>query len=184
MAQFIAFDPNVEVLGGSISKLHSSLPTPESRARLTEFLKISGIESIDAHAWYKQQILLNAYKLVSELLGPATLFLIGKSVPEAAVFPPGIDSLEKALTMLNEGYKMNHRKGEIGYYKVVSFDSAKRISVVECRNPYPSHFDRGIIMTFLRRFKPKDSIKYDVFLDEKKPSRLNGGESCFYNITW
>jgi hypothetical protein len=59
------------------------------------------------------------------------MFLIGKAIPEKAVLPPEIDSLEKALHSINMAYRMNHRGGEFGFYKLVSFDSAKRTATME-----------------------------------------------------
>jgi hypothetical protein len=53
-----------------------------------------------------------------------------------------------------------------------------------CKNPYPSEFDRGIITTMLRRFKPTLSTRYDVVRDPSKPTRLEGADSCTYRIIW
>jgi hypothetical protein len=47
-------------------------------------------------------------------------------------------------------------------------------------NPYPSEFDRGIITSLSRRFKPHCEVK----LDPDKPSRTEGGDSCTYIIEW
>lgn len=61
----------------------------------------------------------------------------------------------------------------------------KRIkkAVMECKNPYPSDFDRGIIITMVRKFSFKSS-NILVELDESKPTRLNGADSCIFLITW
>jgi hypothetical protein len=81
-------------------------------------------------------------------------------------------------------YKMNHKGGDIGYYKLVSFDKKERTAIVECKNPYPSEFDRGIITTMVRKFKPADSLRNDVTLDTSKPTRIGGADSCTYKVTW
>lgn len=110
------------------------------------------------------------------------MFNVGLAVPENANFPPGIDTLEKGLALIDKAYHMNHRGGDIGYYRLVSFDVAAKKAVFECKNPYPSHFDRGLISAFVRKFGK--SAKASVVLDEAKPSRLKGADSCTYNITW
>ena len=110
--------------------------------------------------------------------------MIGKAIPEHAKFPPQIDSLQKALAAIDMAYHMNHRNGEIGNYTLKEFDEKNRRAVMVCNNPYPSEFDRGIISTMLRRFKPSGSFKYDVTLDTTKETRMNGGERCTYLIQW
>jgi hypothetical protein len=113
-----------------------------------------------------------------------TLFEIGDSIPENAEFPPEINSIEEALNSIDVAYHLNHRGGEIGYYKVLSFDSVKRKATIECKNPYPCHFDRGMILSIVRRFKSKDSSTYDVVLDFTKPNRMEGSDSSVYIINW
>jgi len=194
MAQFIPFAPNVEALGASILAFQEALPTPDSRKRVIDFLEKNGIKKVDSEKYYPQKTFLKTLEMVSQLLGPSSTFLIGKLVPEKAIFPPQIDTLEKALNSIDVAYGMNHRypkeQGDkdknIGYYKLISFDSVKKNAVMECKNPYASEFDRGIISAMLRKFKPKDaSMKYDVVLDTtKKPTRLSGGDSDFFNIYW
>lgn len=181
MAQFIAFDPNVEVNGQTILSVVNALPTgQESRLAI---LKKHGITPEEGK-WYKQQSWLNAFKALSTEIGDKTIFAIGKTIPEHAVFPPQIDTLQKALSAIDIAYHMNHRNGEIGTYMLTHFDEKKREAIMVCNNPYPSEFDRGIITTMLRRFKPKDSYKYDVVTDLSKKSRVKGDDSCTYVVTW
>lgn len=182
MAQFIPFDPNVEVLGQSIFTVVNAIPL--GKEHRLDVLKKHGIENIDVTTWYSQKKYLKVFEELANTLGPNMLFSIGKGVPEHAVFPPQIDSLEKALQAIDIAYRLNHRGGEIGHYKLVRFDSKGRYAEMVSGTPYPSDFDRGIITTMLRRFKPKDSNSYSVSLDESKPTRLQGQNSCTYLIKW
>jgi len=181
MAQFIAFDPKVEVNGETILSVVNTIAVGQE-GRLA-ILKKHGINPEEGQ-WYKQQLWLNAFKEISDELGDRTLFVIGKAIPEHAKFPPQIDNLQKALAAIDMAYHMNHRNGEIGKYTLKEFDDKKRKAVMVCSNPYPSEFDRGIISTMLRRFKPLDSVKYDVILDTSKETRMKGGESCTYLVQW
>ena len=99
-------------------------------------------------------------------------------------FPPEIDNLQKALSSIDIVYQMNHKNGEIGYYKLLDFDTKYRRAIMECKKPYPSHLDRSIITTMTRKFKPSDSTVVNVTIDENHPSRLNGAESCTYKVEW
>ena len=182
MAQFVPFEVSVEVLGRSIFSVVNAIPLgKESRL---EILEKHGIKNLSEDKWYSQSQYLKAFREIADAIGSNTLFAIGKSIPEHAIFPPEVNSLEKALQIINVAYAMNHRGGEIGSYKLVRFDSVKRQAEMVCENPYPSEFDRGIITTMLRKFKPKDSISYDVSLDLSRPTRLQGADSCTYLIRW
>ncbi|MBN2348542.1 MAG: hypothetical protein JXJ22_06890 [Bacteroidales bacterium] len=75
---------------------------------------------------------------------------------------------------------MNHRNGDIGFYKLVSHDPAKKKLVMQCKNPYPCDFDRGIITTMGRKFEASTT----VLLDTSKPSRKDGADDSWYNVTY
>ena len=55
---------------------------------------------------------------------------------------------------------------------------------MECKNPYPCHFDRGIITSIVRKFAPIDSLDQEIILDTSKKNRLSGSDSSWYIISW
>jgi hypothetical protein len=182
MAQYIAYDPTVKVFGALIESVIDTLEYGQDTRRA--LLEKHGFKSIDPTQWYPQQKWLDVFKDISREIGDKTLYLIGKKVPSKARLPQEINTLEKALHGINVGYRMNHSSGEIGVYEVLDFYEKSRKATVRSSAPYPSEFDRGLIMAFLIRFKPKDSVTYDVILDVTKETRLNGGNSCTYIISW
>ena len=147
-----------------------------------DILKKNGITDPQPGTWYKQQDWLNAFRQISEQVGKATLFAIGKKIPENAQFPPQINNLETALNGIDMAYHMNHRKGEIGHYLVKSY--ANQSAVMVCENPYPCDFDRGIIVAMATRFKPETSLYIRVTHDDSQPCRKKGDDSCTYKIAW
>ncbi|PLX04565.1 MAG: hypothetical protein C0594_09065 [Marinilabiliales bacterium] len=181
MAEFKSFDKNVEVNGPTVLSVINAMKGFE--AIDDEILKENGIENPAEDTWHNQQAWLSAFEKIGEKLGSNTLFLIGKAIPENAQFPPEIDNLEKGLASIDMAYQMNHRGGDIGYYKLVSFDGKNRKAVMECKNPYPSDFDKGIITSIVRKFGPDDAAE-EVVLDDSKPTRKNGADSCTYQIEW
>jgi len=183
MAQFITFDHNVEVNGQTVLALINGV-SESYKERIFNILAKHNILDPDAGKWYKQQNWLDCFHDISDKIGKFTLFSIGKTIPESAVFPEDIDNLEKALNSIDVAYHINHRGGEIGYYKVLSFNTEERTAIMECKTPYPCHFDRGIIMSMVRRFKPTDSVLQDVVVDETKAQRLLGDDMSTYIITW
>ncbi len=182
MAQYVPFDENAEVSGQSILGFVNAIPV--FREEMLQVLQKNGIDNLKPDEWYPMICNLNAYKEIGESYGANTLFAIGKAIPEHAVFPPDIDDLEKALASIDVAYHMNHRNGDIGHYKLAKFSEVDKLATMECYNPYPSNFDRGIITTMVRKFKPPTVLRIDVEVDTSKPSRLDGADRCTFRIIW
>lgn len=181
MSEFIPFDNNAEVLGKAFYAIIKAFPVGEDVRR--DILLKNGLE-LKEDEWYPQRKFLSALKELSEVIGEDMLEKSGELIPEHAVFPPEIKSLDQALASIDVAYQMNHRKGEIGHYKLISFDDAEKVAVMECKNPYPSKFDLGLIRGMVKLFLPKTSFFYDVKIDYTKETRANNGDSCTYIITW
>ncbi len=155
-----------------------------------------GVENPKPGYWYNQQYWLNAFKMIYENIGPKTLYAIGLKIPETAVWPPEIDSIEKALASIDVAYHLNHRLNQkilynsetkkmeegIGHYhfELVSPRKAKMF----CDNPYPCDFDKGIITCIARKFQPPDSKFVFVSHDDSLPCRNKGADSCTYWVEW
>lgn len=178
MVQFVSFDPNVEVYGASMLSVIEGLGE-DARVLLAKH----GLDNIKPEEWYPLQPYLNFYKDIATARFNAALNLvrIGSKVPEKAVFPPGIDSLQSALLMLDEAYHMNHRGGEIGHYtaKVIR---DRQIDII-VNTPFPCDLDFGIVQGLARRFAPPNS-NLAVFHDHMAPCRKKGGECCIYHVIW
>ncbi|WP_027002650.1 hypothetical protein [Hugenholtzia roseola] len=182
MAQYIPFDSKVEVLGEAVLSFINGMGTYADLMR--KILAEEGIAEVRSQSWYPQAAWLSAFHRIGEKFGSNTLFAIGKAIPESAIFPKEINDLESALHSIGIAYQMNHRNGEIGYYKLAAYNADLKIAIMECKNPYPSEFDRGIITSMARRFKPEGAFLMKVELDPNLPSRLHGAESCTYRISW
>lgn len=182
MAQFIAFDKNAEIVGHAILNSLNSFPA-YYRADIERSMKENGIVNVVPDNWYNQQRYLNVLKEISTRYGANTLFNAGAAIGDIIPFPPDTP-LESVFSAWGEVYGAHHRNGNIGYINLISFDSQAQKAVMECKNPYSCHFERGVITACLRRFKPKNAIFFDVQLDKTKPSRLDGADSSFYLITW
>ena len=106
---------------------------------------------------------------------------IGMKIPETAIFPPGIDSIETGLKSIDMAYHMNHRGGEIGVYQTTVVGD-QQIDVL-CQNPYPDNFDYGIIYGMAQRFRPQ-GYSVNVYHDNLAPCREHGADSCLYHVKW
>ncbi|MEO1444604.1 MAG: hypothetical protein AAFV33_29700, partial [Chloroflexota bacterium] len=108
MAEYIAFDKNVEVSGESIQSISKALGEVA-----VPILRKHGLYPIDHTQWYSQQTQLNVYREISDL-NLLNMVAIGIQVPDTAGFPPGIETVHDALKLLNDAYQMHHRGGDFG----------------------------------------------------------------------
>jgi hypothetical protein len=194
MAQFEAFSPGIEVNGQSVLSVVAGMSMLASlKTMAIKILSANGINDPKANQWYPQQAWLNAFKDISEKVGPATLCSIGKVIPESAQWPPSVNSVETALASIDVAYHMNHRIngkvmfdpatgrmvegiGHYGFEKI----GEKKVKMV-CKNPYPCDFDRGIVEAVAKKFAPSGAFVTVTVTDD---GRKRGGESSTYSVQW
>ncbi len=180
MAQFKAFAPGVEVSGLAVLSVVEWLGVFRDTA--LEILAENGIHDPKPGQWYSQQSWLDSFKTIAGSVGEASLFHIGEKIPETADWPPGIDSIEKALASIDVAYHLNHRGGEIGSYEFQKIGD--RSGKMVCCNPYPCGFDRGIVEAVATKFEPKGSLFVNVKHDDSQPCRQKGADCCTYLVYW
>jgi len=197
--QFRPFEEGVEVSGENIGATLDGFKKYPSVA-MKHLLRHGIVKSkpgeepeIDRAAWYPLKAWLAAYEAIATEVGFNSLYSIGRTVPENAVFPPHIKDIHTAIASIDIAYHMNHRKnGEvmfdpstgkmldgIGHYGYEPIPNEKRIVCV-CENPYPCDFDRGIVSAMATRFEPGASTVHD----SDAPCRKKGAESCTFHVFW
>jgi len=152
------------------------------RARAMKILAENGIPHLEPDRWYPMTAYLACLRAIEEKIGPNTLRSIGRKVPGNAVFPPEMRTLEQALTMLDNAYRMNHRgPGDFGSYRYerVTERSARMV----CKNPYPCDLDLGLLEGLGERFQPPGSFWVRVEHD-KGSCRKTGADACTYVVRW
>jgi len=189
---------DVEVHGQDILSFMDALSlVPMLGERILDSEKIGTlvgkIYRIVPEEWYPLSDKIRILQGVLDTIGPSILKKVGEKIPENAIFPPDIDDIHKAIGLINIAYHMNHRKagkimydaatGEItkgiGYYGYEKIEGENKI-ISECANPNLSEYDEGIITAMAKRFEPR----VRVTLDDSKPTRRTGGNSCTFIITW
>lgn len=194
MAEFSAFEGDIEVSGRTaLSVLEGMGGFREHALRI---LAEHGIPDPDPEAWVPQQAWLDAFRYIAERIGPNTLYAIGCSIPRNARFPEAIRSIDEALASIDVAYHMNHRRAGqvmydpdtgrmtegIGHY-LAERRGPRWIRVI-CHNPYPCHFDRGIVAAMAERHRPADAVLVRVETPEGSSCRRRGDEVCIYDVTW
>lgn len=170
MQKFKASGLSVQVNGPTILSFVKGIPS--SKENVLSILSRHGINDPKEGSWHPQQSWLNAFKEFD--LKPAILRSIGKAIIVSAKFPPEVKDGKTAFETLDKAYHMNHRGGEIGYYKLKSYDVSKRIIVIECNTPYPEKFDEGILIGLWEKYKPTGAIVL-------KPVEIKGN---VFTLSW
>lgn len=171
-------DPKIEVAGGVVVAVVDVMGAFRSVA--LEILAKNGIVDPKPFRWYNLKDWLASFDTIIKEVGPNTLHQVGRQVSGTAPIPLEIDSLHKAYSSLDEAYYSQHRGGEIGHYHYIS--TAEKAGTMISTTPYPTEFDRGILMALAARFEPHSLV--DIQLDEQSESRLHGGDSCTFLISW
>lgn len=173
MAEFVAFDPNVEVSGHVLTAWLLG-----TERKIEPLLSAHGINGVEGEGWYHLQSALDALYDFS-LNFP--IFNAGMLIPEYAPFPPDIHDIESGLNLLDVAYHINHRQGEIGHYMATRVN--ERTFDVIAENPYPCEFDYGLMHNLAHRLLP-EGVEIKIVHDRRAPCRKNGASSCTYHISW
>lgn len=126
------------------------------------------------------QRFLKAMSELQEQFGAPFMRKVGSFVLDKAAFPPGIDTVEKGMELLNVAYYLNHSKnaeGRIGGYYWRPTGQTR--GNMFCDNPYPCAFDLGVIETLARRFAPTANVTH-----APGACRHDGAGDCTYVVEW
>ncbi|NQX59947.1 hypothetical protein [Paenibacillus qinlingensis] len=140
---------SVEVHGSAVKSVIEGCGVFQKRVRT--LLAEKGIAELDVQAWYSLDDVITVITDLSASVGSNLLLEIGKYIPKNSVFPPEIDSFEKAVVLLDIAYKMNHRNGNYGEYKCIQEDPQTLRFI--CNVPYPAMVNLGILRGFARKFQ-------------------------------
>lgn len=160
---------NIEVSGSTVKSFIDGVGTLK-KSKTKKILKRNGIVAPQDEKWYSLESWLNSLREIIQEFGGKIVYQIGKSIPRNAKFPEGINTLGRALNSINHAYHMNHRGGDIGFYKVERLDNNQ--ARVICHNPYPCNFDKGVIISLTKMYRTLRSKNYAVVEhDDSKPCR-------------
>lgn len=143
-------------------------------------LAANGLPNPAENGWYSQKAWLGALQEIKNDVGPNTLFVIGKKIPEKIFIPTEEseeETIERALARINLVYHLQHKKGEQILYDEDAdkiFEGAGGIKYeriaqnqarLTCENPYPEEINKGFIVKVARMYDPLVEIA-----DDEKPN--------------
>lgn len=181
MKEFECADPELKVSNGVVNAFLAAFGPYKSRGQKV-LSRHFGVETLssDPAAWYPLAKFFEGMRELQDQMGQDFLFKVGSFIFGNAAFPPGIDSVEKALASIDQAYKMNHderAKQHIGSYRWVPDGDRQGRMVVDV--PYPCSFDLGIVTSIAQRFQPGAKVRHD-----DGHCRQKGGDSCTYLVGW
>ena len=147
-----------------------------------KLLEENGIVKPAPEGWYSQQDYVNFFEALSSKVGPATLFIMGKTLGTTGKIPPNIDTFEKVLLSMDQFYKLHHRNvpsNEGWQFEKTGPNTIKLIST----GPYPDEFLRGVISGYAERYKPEKG-RATVTIDPARPRGDTGGDSVTILVNW
>ena len=194
MAQFKSYEDGIEVMGQNVLAPLEGMGAYRKMAEdILASVGLGQVVADDAH-WYSLQVYLDAFKVIAEKTGDATLTNIGRKVMSAAALPP-MNTVEEALGLMDIAYHMNYRNAK----KQVLFDPARTPAMLEgighyqcelvkgekkaymlCSSPYPCAYDRGIVVEFAQHYQKRATVTHD----DAAGCRKKGASTCRLVVTW
>ncbi len=169
-----------EVKGQAIMAVVAAMSIIEHRA--LKILAERGIAPLDKERWYPMTRFIAVFQAIQTEIGPNTTRAVGRKIPDNALFPTNLKTIEDGLRAIDVAYRMNHRgSGNIGGYHYTR--TGERSVQMLCDNPYPCPLDEGLLESMGERFRPQDSLWVRV---EHQPGgcRKDGAAFCTYQVFW
>jgi hypothetical protein len=141
-------------------------------------MKGAGLHQLQPEGWYQVSRSLAFLAAVERAHGREAVHAMGLAVPDTSKFPPELDSIERALRLLDVAYQVNHRGGPIGRYHHVSQGPGR--AEMRCENPYPCDLDHGILTRLVGRFGGEQS----EVSHRPGACRREGAPSCVFDLRW
>jgi hypothetical protein len=155
---------------------------PTVRTFATQILEQNGIHNPQPGKWYLMQSWLQVFEDIEDQFGANTIYFIGLQVVHHSVYPSNIQDIYHAIRSLDIAYRTNVRGQNMGYYRII--DQGTNFIQLECYNPNPCLFDKGIITGVARKFKPASAASVSVELNNSAPQRVSGNVTNTYLINW
>jgi hypothetical protein len=195
MAQFISYNPNIEVAGVYVFSFINSMRRDIEYRQ--DVLARHGIVAHKDHIWYPLQAFLDAMKEIGETTGEMNLFIMGLSAIKNTPILANTN-LKDVLAMTNNRIHSLHRldgkpmynaaTGEklegLGNLVLTEFDDINGTATITSDSPYPSKTEEGVFTGRLQQYKPTNSEFHQVKEDITQPRKSQGGDSTTFILRW
>jgi len=152
-----------------------------------------GLVVIDENEQIPAKLFAIALERIAKEVGENVVIQVGQHIPKNAKFPPGMDTIEKALASLDPAMHLSHWKNGkrmfdpatgamqegIGHFRYRKVEGKNEIHI-DCDTLYPCAMDFGLTKAMALRFQPKAHVVHE----NKDKCRDVTGKTCRYVITW
>lgn len=149
----------------------------DSEQLVKKLLTESGIERVDPERWYPYDQAVSIFYKIGELVGPEALRKVGRSMIEAAPYPPGIDGVEKLLMSLGAAFSLNARGPGVGTITCTLDDEHSATLDWSAKGPCALSF--GILEGSCARYGVTPLIEHGAGGCKDK-----GDPTCIYHVSW
>jgi hypothetical protein len=166
-----------EYSGAALSTFIIALSKTNSQSTIDKLLADAGVDHIDPEAWYEFHWSMDLFRKIEKLLGKAALAQIGRSMIEAAIYPPEIDNIKSLLAGLGHWYELNARGPDIGEITCEFEDD--HTAVIDNSARGPCSLNIGIIEGACARYGVTPLIEHGT-----DGCKEDGATSCVYRVSW
>ncbi|MCA9684968.1 MAG: hypothetical protein KC457_22490 [Myxococcales bacterium] len=149
----------------------------DSKGIVDKLLADAGVESIDPEAWYDYDWAVSFFYKIEAQLGKAAIASVGRSMIEAAVYPPEIDGVKALLASLGHWFALNARGPEVGTILCEFEDDHSAIIDNSARGPCSLNI--GIIEAACARYGTVPLIEHGT-----EGCKDDGAPTCIYRVSW
>lgn len=148
----------------------------ESQPLIAKILADAGVDHIDPDRWYDYDWASAIFYRIGEQVGRAAVMAVGRKMVEAAVLPPGLDSVEKLLMSLGAWFRLNAR-GPVGDI-FCTMDDEYSATIVRTQRGLCA-FNIGIIEGSCLRYGVRPLIEHGA-----GGCQDSGAPTCTYHVSW
>ena len=155
LSVFLGQYPNAEIRGGQLLAIQQALGDV-----VLPYFNSAGLSDVQPDGWYSMAAYLKVIYDISsnEHETMFNLVAMGIKTVETAMLPPQIDTLEKGLMAMQQGWQMNSRNARPVIWAHQKLDD--RHFVCSNFSPFPKDQEYGVLSGFVRRFS--NGLPYTV----------------------
>ena len=167
-------DDKAEYYGAALNSF--VLAFGDAEGLVAKILADAGVERIEPDRWYDYDWTADIYRRIASQVGRAAAIAVGRRMIEAAVFPPGIDSVAAVLMSLGAAFRLNAR-GPVGDI-VTTIEDDYSATVVRTQKGSCA-LNIGIIEGCCARYGAKALIEHG-----SGGCQDRGDPVCIYHVSW
>ena len=149
----------------------------QSQPTIDKLLADAGVDHIDPEAWYDYDWAVGFFFTIEKLLGKDATAKVGRSMIEAASYPPEIDNITALLSGLGYWFELNARGPDVG--KITCEFEDEHTAFIDNSARGPCSLNVGIIEGACARYGITPLIEHGT-----GGCKDDGAPTCIYRVSW